>query len=163
MSANIFMQFDTAIEGNATEENHIGWMPLTSASFSVDRMVNNPTLQDDRNPGTANFGLVMVTMEADKAATELMFQAASGGALGNCTIDFVQTSGTHQGQITQQWILGQTLIASYSNAGAQDGHPQITMAISYTTFTHLYNHYPESGSPEAGTPKGVDLKTGAQI
>lgn len=158
----IFLSFETAIAGSATGETHEEWIPLDSAAINVDRDVTNATQTGDRNPGTPHFSDVNCTMPADKAAAELFFQAALGNQLGTATIHFVQTSGENANQPYVIWELGQALISSWSMSSHLD-HPTIVFAVNYTSFVVTYNEFTGTDSVAAGTPKGYDLTTGAQV
>ena len=161
--ASIFLSFEKAIEGSATSKGHDKWIPLDSAQMGVARMIEDATQTGDRNPGTPQFSEIQCTMSADKASTELFFQAAVGAELGLATIHFVQTSGTAAHKPYLIWELGNALISNFDISASGDDHPVMSFGLNYTTFKQQYNQYTDASAPEDGTPKGWDLRAGEEL
>jgi type VI secretion system secreted protein Hcp len=134
MAANMFVQID-GITGDATEQNHIGWIPVKSVSWSVERVVDMSDLgSTQRGYANVNFAKIAVTSEIHAASTEIMLLASNGLPK---TIKVSQCRVTDDTQLAMEeyllWTLEMGQVTKYEVSCSEDGVPEETWEMGYRT------------------------------
>ena len=77
---NVYIKIDN-IPGEAREKQHVGWIPVKSIEWNLERTLDMTDLgTTQRGYANTNFGKISVTTELSKASAKLMGYVASGKA-----------------------------------------------------------------------------------
>jgi type VI secretion system secreted protein Hcp len=162
MAANMFVQID-GITGDATEENHPGWIPVKSVSWSVERAVDLSDLgSTQRGYANVNFAKIAVTSELHAASTDLMLLASNGLVK---TIKVSQCRVTENKDLAMEeyllWTLENGQVTKYEVSCSEDGVPEETWEMAYRTISCVHTLV-NATSMAKGSNKGYgwNLETG---
>ena len=133
MAANMFVSIKD-IPGDATEEKHIGWIPVKTVGWSVERVVDLSDLgSTQRGYANANFAKLAVTSELGKASPKLMLAAANGTVrdeikVAQCRVTDDKDSAMEEYLV---WTLKNAQITKYDLSCSEDGVPEETWEMGY--------------------------------
>jgi type VI secretion system secreted protein Hcp len=132
MAASMFVWID-GIVGDATESNHIGWIPVKSVGWSVERAVDLSDLgSTQRGYANVNFGKLAVTSELHNASIKLMELAASGNVKDMVVSQLrVGDDATLSGQRYLRWRLYKGQVTKWEVSASEDGIPEETWELGY--------------------------------
>jgi type VI secretion system secreted protein Hcp len=148
VAENTFIQIE-GIEGEATEENHAGWVPLKSIEWGMERTVDMTDLTTkQRGYANTNFEKVSLTSDLSKASAKICTYVASGKITKEVVIHLCR-SGDDAGKGMEPYLiikLGNCMIDSYSVSGGEESLPEETWSLAYRNIVIEY--------------KEADFKTG---
>ena len=148
----IYMKYGD-VKGNVSETEHKDWINLTSCQLGVNRRMTNPTGQStQREGGAASVGEIMISKLQDSSSSNLFNESLQGKGT-KVEIHFVETPAGGSPEVYMKVELEQTLVSSYSLAGAgglDQPRPMETLALNFTEInvtTHLMNPDGTKGDP----------------
>lgn len=132
MAASIFVWIE-GITGDATEEKHIGWIPVKSIAWSVERSVDLSDLgSTQRGYANVNFAKIAVTAELHNASVDLMALAANGLPRAMVVSQLrVSEDNTRSAERYLRWSLHAGQITKWEVSGSEDGVPEETWEMGY--------------------------------
>ncbi len=140
MAANIFMDFDD-ITGDATEANHVEWVVLESASWSVERAVDMTDLgSTQRGHANSNFGKLECETQVGIVSNELMLSVANGTIRPEIIMHWCRSGeGAGEGlDVYCIWTLKHSVVDSYNVSASSEGIPTATFTLAYTSIEVEY-------------------------
>ena len=144
------------VSGGATEQAHVGWIPVQSSTFNVSRSVSmNTGHTQGREAALPSVSEVHISKEMDSSSIELFGWAVSKYNAKQIKIDIV-TTGREDPFV--QYILDDAVISGYSPA-ASSGMPMESITFSYTKITVRFTPVDESMNPGSPITKGFNIST----
>jgi type VI secretion system secreted protein Hcp len=121
------------VTGDATEEKHIGWIPVKSVAWSVERAVDLSDLgSTQRGYANVNFAKIAVTAELHNASADLMALAANGVprsmVVSQLRVD--ETAGNAAVRYLR-WSLEKGQVTKWEMSASEDGVPEETWEMGY--------------------------------
>ena len=140
MAANMFVKISD-IPGDATEGGHDKWIVIQSCNWDVERSVEMTDIgSTQRGHANTNFGRVEVTSQMGIASNKLMTSCANGTVRPDITIHWCR-SGDDAGaglEAYSIWTLYNVMIDKYAISASEDGIPEETWTLAYTSIEHEY-------------------------
>jgi len=140
VAENTFVQIE-GIPGEGTEANHVGWIPLKSIDWNMERTVDMTDLTTkQRGYANTNFGKVAVTSDLSKASAKLCTYVASGKVTSLVTIHLCR-SGDDASKGMEPYLiikLNDCMIDSYSVSGGEDSIPNENWTMAYRGIVFEY-------------------------
>jgi type VI secretion system secreted protein Hcp len=163
MAANMFV-FIKGLVGDATEENHIGWIPVKSVSWSVERAVDLSDLgSTQRGYANVNFGKIAVTSELHKLSADLML-LASNGEPRTMAVSQLRVADNLElaAERYLRWTLFMGQVSKYEVSASEDGVPEETWEMAYRKLKVSHKLVDPSTQKFTGDEKqfGWNLETG---
>ncbi len=151
----VYMLID-GIEGDATQENHVGWLNVTSISWGAGRGIMTPSgAARNREASEPSLSEITFTKDMDKASAKLFQEACTGSKGKKVTIDLVRTSAG--GPLTyMQYKLEDALVSGYSVSSGGDT-PTESISLNYTKIEMAYTPMDETGEPMNALRASYDL------
>ncbi len=155
----VYMLID-GIQGDATQENHVGWLNVRSLDWQANRDIITPVgAARNREAREARLGDISFTKEMDGASAQLLQEACTGAKGKKVTIDLVRTS--EGGALTYvQYKLEDALISGYSVSTGGDT-PVESISLNYTKIEMAYNPMGKDGDPLNTRRAAYDLASTA--
>ena len=155
--AAIYMKIGD-IEGESTDDKHIGWIELDSFKCGVDNTTEKKSGEKggtaDINIGIGELQECTISKSTDSASAQLAQFAINGNSLGTDEIDFVEVAGGSEAgePITYlKYKLDRVFIKSWSTSGDADDRPTEEVAFYYNKIGFAY------------TPQGEDRPTPSNV
>ena len=149
MAENAFMEIK-GIKGEGTEKNHIGWIPLKTIDWGVERTLDMDDLSTtQRGYANAKFNKVTVTTQLSRASAPLMSAVANGTVRDDITVHLCRSGDDPKVGMEPYlvFILKHGVIDTYSVNGGEDSIPEESWAVAYR---HIEVKYREA-DPKKGT------------
>ena len=146
----------TKIEGNASQKDHVNWIPLESVKLPTKREGVNtaPGNVTDRTTSQVDFDDLEISKGMDKASPDLMKWNISG-ATYKVTIDICKEDG----QKVLQIILYDTLLTNYDSECDESGKVSESLALDYTKISMEFISYKKDNTEDRRDTVIYDLET----
>lgn len=143
------------IEGSSTEEKHVGWIPIKTCEFPVERPGVNtrPGKVTDRLRSGVTFPQITCGKECDKASFALMKWMVDGTSL-EVKIAFCKEKGEEIFLIT----LTETICTKFSTSCSGDDQPTESISLDFTQIVMGYTTYNKAGKEPKTLTVGYDLE-----
>lgn len=136
-------------DGDATEENHIGWMVTDGVSFELKRVIDMTDFGGtNRGLGNAEFGKVKLKTNFNKSTCKLILAVASGRVFPEIIIHQC-ASGDAEDQGLEPyliWTLKNVQIDSFSLDGPPDAPASYDWELAYRNITVEYKEIDPSNN-----------------
>ena len=118
------------IQGEATDQNHLGWIEISSFSWGVSNPGSN-SAGGGGGSGKSSFQDLHCESRTSKASPNLMLACAIGKHIGSAVLS-VSNPAAPTGSVSEfmKLTLEDCLISSYQNAGAEQGDDRPLDAFS---------------------------------
>ncbi len=151
----VYMKVE-GVTGDASQEAHAGWIPLTEMTLPTERPDVNtaPGNVSDRTTSAVNFNDLEISKSMDKASPQLMTWNIDGS-----TKKVIIEVCKEKGQLVLQLVLYDVILTNYSSTSDEEGAVTESINLDYTKIE--YNYTPYTKDNVAGDPIGVeyDLET----
>jgi type VI secretion system secreted protein Hcp len=147
------------VQGQATDANHQGWIPLEQISWRVKRNVRiKPGVATNRESAAPAFSELVVMKNKDASSVQLFEQLCKGGNYPQVTIDVCST-GDNGMQTYSQYVLTNVMITYYEDAAVQNtGNVGMELiALNFTKIQKKFIPYDKSHSAQSPQAAGYDL------
>ncbi|MCA8977191.1 MAG: type VI secretion system tube protein Hcp [Planctomycetes bacterium] len=150
------MSIEATIEGNASQQSHVAWIPLESVKLPTERDGVNtaPGNVTDRTTNQVDFKDVEISKGMDKASPNLMKWNISG-ATYKVTIDICKEDG----QVVLQMILFDTLLTNYDSEANEEGQVTENLSLDYTKISMEFISYKKDNTEDRRDTVIYDLET----
>ena len=147
----IYLQYGS-IQGDATQQDHTGWMDITSMHWSVSRNVNTTVgSAANREASEPNLSEVTLTKISDSSHAELYQAATTGNTPQTAQIDLVSTG--QDGKTYCSYILHDALLSGFSS-GTSGDRPTETLTFNFVKKEVVYNKIGADGT-QSGTSRAM--------
>lgn len=140
MAANMFVKISD-IPGDATESGHDKWIVIQSCNWDVERAVDMTDLgSTQRGHANSNFNKVEVTSQMGLASNKLMVSVANGTVRPEIIIHWCRSGESASAGLEAYsiWKLKDVIIDKYAISASEDGIPEETWSMAYTSIEHEY-------------------------
>lgn len=147
----IYLKYGS-IQGDATQQDHVGWMDITSMHWSVSRNVNTTVgSAANREASEPNLSEVTLTKISDSSHAELYQAATTGNTPQTAQIDLVSTG--QDGKTYCQYYLYDALLSGFSS-GTSGDRPTETLTLNFVKKEVVYNKIGADGT-QNGTSRAM--------
>ena len=152
----IYFQMD-GVQGDATQEQHVGWMDIQSLQWQVARNINTLAgAAANREASEPAISEVTLTKISDSSTTSLFQQACTGTQGVAAKIDLVTTGSG--GETYIEYILHNTLIASYT-VGSSGDRPTESITLNFTQMDVTYTPFNQDNQKQSPLRASYNVAT----
>ena len=150
------MSIKATIEGNASQKDHVGWIPLQNVKLPTEREGVNtaPGNVTDRTTSQVDFKDVEITKSMDRASPDLM-KWNIAGATYKATIDICKEDG----QVVLKMTLFDTLLTNYDSEADEEGSVSENLSLDYTKIQMDFISYDKQNKEDRRDSVIYDLET----
>ncbi len=150
------MSINASITGNASQKDHVGWIPLSSVKIPTERdgVNTSPGNVTDRTTSQVDFKDVEITKPMDKASPDLMKWNISG-ATYTVTIEICKEDG----QVVLRLTLSDVLLTNYDQESDEEGKVEENLSLDFTKVMMEFVSYKKDNTEDTHDTVIYDLET----
>ncbi len=137
------------IQGEATDQDHNGWILLDSMSSPIYRSIPEGAKDQQRARGDTTLGDIEIVRQMDKSTPKLAEACANGTFYPEVEVHFCVTVGNKQ-QPYLKYKMSNVIVTSYGFHGVANGDPipseTVTFGFTDVEWTYVVIN-PDNGQP----------------
>jgi type VI secretion system secreted protein Hcp len=160
MAVDMFIKFD-GIDGEATEEKHVKWIPVESFHWGVSHHVD--MVGSAHSSGKASIEAFSFQKQVDSASPKLALDCCSGEHIKLAELHFSQSTGDRL--VWMSYKFTDVMVSGYSISGSQAGsdRPSESVSVSFSKWEQKYQPTDNKGKLGGAIPAGYDLKLNKKV
>jgi type VI secretion system secreted protein Hcp len=141
------------IEGESQEQDHEGWIAVTSLSQPVYRSIQEGAVGAGRASGHTSLGDFTVTKVSDSSSPKLMEYCCNGKHLEEVVVHVCSTING-KNCVRQEFKLSDVIISGYSYVGTgdMDPPPSETVTMNFTEIWRTDKKFTRMGDEDGNFP-----------